>query len=81
MTEDGKSERISDIGQAAGEAVIKAAEAVDVAAAAAREAGLLGKNGKVSKFRLAKAALRPTSTAQGLISGAAAEIKRKRDPR
>ncbi|MFE3192553.1 hypothetical protein ACFXHA_26335 [Nocardia sp. NPDC059240] len=79
MTEADEPKSPSTFGEVAGDAVVRAAEAVDIAAAAARQAGLVGKNGKVSKFRVAKAALRPGSTAQGLLAGAAAEIKRKRD--
>lgn len=65
--------------KAAAESIVQAAKAMEIAEAAAQQAGLTTKSGKISKFRAARAALRPTSTARDLLAGAAAEIERRRE--
>ncbi|WP_019931256.1 hypothetical protein [Nocardia sp. BMG111209] len=69
---------MADFKKAAEDSIVKAAGAMHIAEAAARQAGLTDKKGKVSKIRAVRAAFRPTSTARDLLSGAAAEIQRQR---
>jgi|SRR3954453_6649161 hypothetical protein len=68
----------SKLAKSAGDVVSGASGVIEGAEAIAERSGLTGKDGSISKVRLAKSALRPTKTAKTLLGAAADEIRVRR---
>jgi hypothetical protein len=60
------------------DAVTGAASALEGAEAVAQRSGLTKRSGEVSKFKVAKAALKPGKTARTLLQATAEEIRDRR---
>jgi hypothetical protein len=68
----------TDLASLAGGAVLGAQGVIEGAESVAKRAGLTKKNGEMSKVKLAKAAVRPRTTAKRLLDATADEISARR---
>jgi hypothetical protein len=68
----------SNVSKAAGDLVVGASAVVAGAEAVAERSGLTKRNGQISKFKVAKAALRPAETAKTLLDAVADEVQARR---
>ena len=69
----------TDISKLAGDAVTNASSFVEGAEAVAERSGLTKKNGEISKFKVAKAAVQPRKTARKLLDATAEEVRARRE--
>lgn len=69
----------TDFSKLAGDAVLNAQSVAEGAGAVAERSGLTKKNGEISKFKVAKAAVRPSKTAKQLFAATADEVRARRE--
>lgn len=69
----------TDFGKVAGDAVLGASNLVDGAESVAQRSGLTKKNGEISKFKVAKAAVQPGKTARKLFDATTEEVRSRRE--
>ena len=69
----------TDFSKLAGDAVLGAQGLAEGAGAVAERSGLTKKNGELSKFKVAKAAVRPSKTAKRLFAATADEVRARRE--
>jgi hypothetical protein len=69
----------TDFGKVAGDAVLGASNLVDGVESVAQRSGLTKKNGEISKFKAAKAAVQPRKTARRLFDATADDVRARRE--